>query len=275
MKVGYTEFSFGYAFTENLLRSVATRSTGAPHFPNLIQEAQLGYDVRIDFPGCPLFFQYKLPELMVRNTAAEIAQHALAGLSVPFFRMSLMRRDLSQQHQLLINWEHKFPNTVYYATPSFQNIGSFNAAYNVAQVHQQSVFFSPANIGPLQDNKQHVVEYRSGLGYAWVCSEPREISALTFERIEETVKRLFNEPAFRTLKVAAKNMKQEIFSLVSPQLRDSEGAIRQRIRARRVILPDRPEISSQTREVAEELLVSREIARAGLGLDMIIAQPRP
>ena len=64
MKVGYTEFSFGYAFTENLIRGSASAPTGAPVFHNLVQEATLGYDVRTNLPAVPLFFQYKLPELM-------------------------------------------------------------------------------------------------------------------------------------------------------------------------------------------------------------------
>jgi uncharacterized protein Usg len=57
MKVGYAEFSFGYAFTENLVRASATAPAGAPVFPNLVQEAHLGYDVCIDFPAVPLFFE--------------------------------------------------------------------------------------------------------------------------------------------------------------------------------------------------------------------------
>src|SRR5690348_7313150 len=126
MKLGYTEFSFGYAFTENLARSAVARPSGAPVFPNLNQEAQLGYDVHIDFPGCPLFFQYKLPELMVSRRAAEISQHGLAGIRVRFFRMPLMRRDLSQQHDLLRRLERRLPNAVYYASPSMENNNSFN-----------------------------------------------------------------------------------------------------------------------------------------------------
>jgi hypothetical protein len=71
MRLGYTEFSFGYAFTENLIRSSATGPKTAPIFPNLVQEAQKGFDVRIDLPGLPLFFQYKLPELMRRDCARD------------------------------------------------------------------------------------------------------------------------------------------------------------------------------------------------------------
>src|SRR5258708_31278616 len=89
MKLGYSEFSFGYAFTENLIRSSLTSPSGAPVFPNLIQEAQLGYDVHINLPGLPLFFQYKLPELMTRNTAAEISKHKISGLAASFFRMPI------------------------------------------------------------------------------------------------------------------------------------------------------------------------------------------
>ena len=102
MKLGFTEFSYGYAFTENLIRSSASGPASAPVFPNLVQEAKLGYDVRIDMPGSPLFFQFKLPELMVRDTAREIAQLGLAGLSTPFFRLPLMRSDISDQHAHLL-----------------------------------------------------------------------------------------------------------------------------------------------------------------------------
>src|SRR6267142_405028 len=96
MKLGYTEFSFGYAFTENLIRSSAVGPVGAPVFPNLIQEARLGYDIKIDFPAVPLFFQFKLPELMKRKSA-----NRPSGFTVPFFRMPVMRRDISDQHKRL------------------------------------------------------------------------------------------------------------------------------------------------------------------------------
>jgi hypothetical protein len=141
MKLGYTEFSFGYAFTENLIRSAHTAPQGAPVFPNLIQEAQMGYDVHINLPGLPLFFQYKLPELMKRSTASEISVHHIPGLTVPFFRMPLMRRDLSRQHQRLIKLENKYPGTALYATPGMQNLREFNQAYNAGIVHGCSVFF--------------------------------------------------------------------------------------------------------------------------------------
>jgi hypothetical protein len=273
MKVGYTEFSFGYAFTENLMRSVTARPSGAPVFPNLNQEAELGYDVRIDFPAAPLFFQYKLPELMVRSTAAEISQYALPGISVPFFRMPLMRRDLSEQHALLMGLERRFPGAVYYATSEIEDNNAFNGAYNAGQVHEQSVFFSPIDIGPLPDDGLHVVAYRNGLGHAWLRSEPREISAFRFEHVEHTATSLFGEKPFQTLELTTAEIRHALRELTSPEVRASESAIRQRIQIRVGALAIAPVADARTREVAVELLVSREIARVGLSLDMIIVQP--
>ena len=236
MKIGYTEFSYGYAFTENLIRSALSSPDGAPVFPNLKQEAQLGYDVRIDFPGCPLFLQYKLPELMVRKSAAEISKYTLQGIDIPFFRMSLVKRNLSKQHELLIELESQSPNTVYYAAPDMCNVDAFNEAYNSAKVHCQSVFFSPKSIGPLSDDQQHVIAYRNGLNYAWLCSEPRKVSALQFENISGQLRRSFEDPRYSTLQATASNIRREILPLVSSRIRDSEDAIRQRIRDRRITL---------------------------------------
>src|ERR1035441_5627119 len=133
------EFSFGYAFTENLIRSSATAPIGAPVFPNLIQEGKSGYDIRINFPGVPFFFQYKLPELMKRGTAFEIANGNCPGLSIPFFRIAMMRRDVSRQHELLIRLEARYPSNVFYAAPCIANIDDFDKAYNAAAVARQSV----------------------------------------------------------------------------------------------------------------------------------------
>ena len=273
MKLGYTEFSFGYAFTENLIRSASAGTGGAPFFPNLIQEAQLGYDVHIDLPGCPLYFQYKLPELMVRNSAMEISKFSLPGMSIPFFRMYLMKHNLSQQHQKLIELENRSPNTVFYATPGMRSIDAFNAAYNSATVHCRSVFFSPKNIGPLSDDMQHIIAYHNELNYAWLCSEPRKVSAFRFVDIAEQVRYSFDDRRSLNLEVTANHIREMILPLVSAQIAASEGAIRQRIRVRRGVLEDRMEKDDSTMKVVEELLVSREIARVGLGLDLIIAQP--
>ena len=272
MKLGYSEFSFGYAFTENLIRSTA-RPTGAPVFLNTFQEGQRGFDVQIDFPGRPLYFQYKLPELMVRNSAAEITKHSLSGLTIPFFRMYLMRSNLSTQHQKLIELENGSPNAVFYAAPGMKDLDAFNDAYNSAKVHCRSVFFSPKEIGPLPDDKQHVIAYNSALNQAWLPSEPREVAALQCKDIEVLVRLSFEEPRYRTLEAAVRSIREQMLPLVPSRIRAAQEDIWERVRMRRTGLSDHMDIDAATQHVVEEILVYREIARVGLGLDLVIAQP--
>ena len=275
MKLDYTEFSFGYAFTENLILSYA-RLGSAPYFPNLRQEAKLGYDVCIDLPGCPLFFQYKLPELMRLKSAKEISQYKLKGIKTPFFRMHLMPKNLSDQHLQLINLEQNY--LVYYAAPSMEDVDSFNNAYTKREVHNHSFLFSPRDIGELSDNGKHAIAYRNGLHYAWLCSEPREIRAFTFRDVEEKIRGSFNEPRYPSLENTAEEVSEKLLELASLYLEkhlfiERLFHTKERNLAKITKFPEQPEIDSRTRRVVRNLLVAREIALIAFGLEMVIAQP--
>lgn len=274
MKLGYSEFSFGYAFTENLIRSSSASPSSAPVFPNLVQEALLGYDVRIDLPASPLFFQYKLPESMTRNSAAEISTHQLAGLVVPFFRMPLMRRDLSRQHRRLIDLEQKFPGAVFYASPGMHNLGEFNLAYKDGRVHERSAFFSPADIGPLPDDKNHTIAYQTNSPVAYFCSQPRPITALNYGELAQNARGLFERPQYRTLESSSRLLRDTVRTLVSPQMRGAEPELAQRVRARRAAEPAGSTRSGHVEQAVEDILVTREMARVDLGVDMLITQPK-
>jgi hypothetical protein len=268
MKIGYTEFSYGYAFTENLIRSSSSGPTTAPVFPNLVQEATSGFDVQIDLPGQPLFFQYKLPELMTRNAAKEISTHHLANISVPFFRMPLMRRDLSDQHQILIDLEHSFPGSVFYATPCLPHVHAFNAAYAARRVHRRSAFFSPAEIGPLPDDKFHSIAYRPGMAYGWFCSTPKTVQAFSVGVVQEKAASRFDQP----LRSTARDMQERVLSL-GVRMGVSLDAVRREVRERKP--PGTADVSAaEENNVIEDILVTREVACVALGLDMVIAQPR-
>jgi hypothetical protein len=272
VKLGYTEFSFGYAFTENLIRSSAAGPKSAPVFPNLVQEAHKGYDVHIDLPGLPLFFQYKLPELMIRDTAREIATYGIAGLNVPFFRMSLMPSGLSDQHELLIKLEDKYPRAVLYASPLMPDCRAFNLAYVDGKVHRKSIFFSPEDIGSLPDASAHSIAYRDGLSFAWLCSEPRRIMLLDFEALEEQVRLRFQQRRYRAFRAAAPEVREVLRSIVSAPMREAESAIVEQIRARRAA--EHPDATWEVEQPVEDILVAREMARVDLGVELVVAQPR-
>jgi hypothetical protein len=274
MKVGYTEFSYGYAFTENLIRSSSKAPAGAPVFPNLFQEGQSGFDVRINFPGVPLFFQYKLPELMRRGTAFEIAKWNCRGLTLPFFRISMMRSDVSRQHELLMKLEARYPSCVFYAAACLRNIGEFDRAYNSAAIAQQSAFFSPTEIGALPDNRVHTIAYQLGLAPAYFCSEPKEIKAQTYEGLAELLGSHFHQARFDEIEDSAREVRESVLELASPPMRQTQAAIEERIRASRVRIRIAIDRSAKEEQVITNILVAREIARVDLGVDVVVAQPR-
>ena len=273
MRVGYSEFSFGYAFTENLIRWSSDAPTSAPHFPNLVDEGSRGYDVRIDRGGYPLFLQYKLPEKLTRSTAVEIRKFGLPGIYTPFFRMPLMRKDSSEQHRLLVDLESRWPGGVFYAAPCMEDESEFNQAYVSVGVHRRSVLFSPGEIGYLPDSEQHSVAYRSDLNYAWFCSNAREIRAFEIATISEALVGSLNELRFRELRPVLVEILRSVRSISPWDLRGTEVRARERASTSSAV-HERTHLDRNAAEVAVELRVVREIARVGLGVDLLIVQPR-
>ena len=58
MEANFSEFSYGYAITEELAGGKVGRLLGAPIFPSLYNEGQSGggYDVQLPLQGAPLFY---------------------------------------------------------------------------------------------------------------------------------------------------------------------------------------------------------------------------
>ena len=272
----YSEFSFGYAFTENLVRSSASGPSSAPRFPNLVEEGSLGFDVEVKEGGLPTFFQFKLPERMVRGTAAEIWTHGLdaQGLPLPFFRMYLMKKESSQQHELLVELEEKYPNSVFYAAPFLVGRRAFNSAYAAVSVHEQSVLFSPREIGRLPHGEQHVVAFHPRLSWGWVCSEPRRIGARRIGSVTEERGRVARERRSRRVVDVAREVTESVLSMRGGELNGLAAIVRGRVgeRRRRRAL-DTPE-AEEVGEAVEELLVAQELARVGLGVEFLLAQSR-
>lgn len=274
MKLGYSEFSYGYAFTENLIRSSATGPATAPVFPNLVQEATLGYDVFVDLPGVPLYFQFKLPTLLTRSNAREI-QLGLTGLSLNLFRMPLMLRDKSDQHKNLMALEAKFPKAVFYTSPEMETVDDFNAAYVAAIVPGHSAFFSPRAIGPLPDDKEHCVSYCQSSAIAWRCSEPKKLRKFKLVDVMATATNELDKRQRQPLEQTVKRLREQLNPLLPAGLLSAEQEIRNLVEARGGTGTERLAPDERTRAVSIDLIVAKELARVGLGVEMLIAQPRP
>jgi hypothetical protein len=170
MDARFSEFSYGYSLTQELVNEYSYLLAAAPTFPSLIEEGRVGgYDVNIALTGFPLFLQFKLSEYMLRSNALESGV-----LGVPYFRFKLRPSKYSDQHALLVDLESR-GNFVYYVAPIFYEVSELNTAFFSRNVTTQSIFISPLEIGTLPDDESHCVVFSSSSSDAYFCSDPKMI----------------------------------------------------------------------------------------------------
>ena len=192
MRTDFSEFSYGYALTEEFMTNTSGSPVAAPIFPSLVQEGSPGggYDVMLSLPGVPLFLQFKRPDYMVRGTAREISAYGLP-ITLPFYRMHIRSSYISRQHELLLELNKKHAH-VFYVAPLFHDVSTLNKHYASNVVHQHSIFIRAISIGRLSDGTHHVA-YNTRRR-AWLCSEPREIEETTSSHgLMQTLAALLNE----------------------------------------------------------------------------------
>lgn len=166
----FTEFSYGYALTDNIIHAGLPSTSAAPVFPSLIAEGSAGggYDVQIPAAPVPVFLQFKIPQV-VRRKSAKMP----AGFSKPYLRMHL-RTKRPNQHRLLLNLEVN-GSLVAYATPDFWTTNDLDSHYVNQRVHLRSRYFLPSDIGRLRGDG-HYVAYCPRVSSAYVYSEPELLS---------------------------------------------------------------------------------------------------
>jgi hypothetical protein len=209
MRPNISEFSYGYAITEELVHWQGTRMTAAPVFPSLYQEGQAGggWDVMLKRGGIPLFLQFKLSDCMTRQSAYECQQ---GWFYPPFYRMHVRPARFSDQHEMLLDLE-KSGEEVYYSAPAFHEPWELDQAYISHQVKQRSIWIRPSFIGPLPDIWDHHVAFQQP-GVKRFCSESWQIKNQSdFESFTSTI--------LSSIKKRGKfALKSEALSIVSDHL---------------------------------------------------------
>ena len=186
----FSEFSYGFALTHELIVSAPGGVTAAPVFPSLVEEAHVGFDLMIKLRPrttarrhgirkgrrfIPLYLQFKLCERPKRRPNGPLAK-VLAKL---FLRFPLRCEPTSlgpSQHDLLLRL-NSARRHVYYAAPHFWNTDRFNTYFAASALLQHSLFVEPAAIGRASSPPRHFIWY-DRMGNAIRTSEP--------VRIEET-----------------------------------------------------------------------------------------
>lgn len=263
MRPDFSEFSFGFAITAELLHGYHMPIHGYPIFPNLVEEARLGYDVKLDQPGTPMFLQFKLAEAMTRRSAIEIRDHNLP-LTPTFYRIKLWSWTQSRQHQLLLDLDQS-PNQVFYVAPRFYTAARFSQSYTSRTMINNSAFVTPSSVGPLQDSETHHIVYDELATRGWSLSEPRRIKEVLtgpmfLSRVAETA---------RVRRVTARTaIEQTRRNLIAALNRDEESEFRLRAslstKLSRTAIEERFASSARRRGEARQLLAGAVQTRRDL-----------
>ena len=189
MKAEFSEFSYGFSFTENLIRSKSS-VVSAPLFLNQVREYEWGCDLALELDNCfwkPLFFQFKIPDVMTNRRAREISKFGL-NISPWYFRMYLHKKNAYNQQKALAKLDNDFPRSAFYATPEFHEYSDLNKHFKNGKVHEYSALFSPTDIdnaNVISSSGNHAIAYEANKSYGWLCSEPREIGGYNIDEIVE------------------------------------------------------------------------------------------
>jgi hypothetical protein len=165
----FSESSFAFAVTRDLVGGALGKVVGAPEFPTLRQEGACGggYDVKIPLQAVAVFFQFKVPQVLRR-----ISKLRPPNFPIPYYRIPL-RTKRPNQHQLLLDLE-SHNELVFYAAPRFHQSQELSQHYLRSAVADHSAFFLPSDIGPL-DQSNHHIAYCQTASIGWCFSEPTRI----------------------------------------------------------------------------------------------------
>lgn len=171
MRPNFSEFTYGYALTQELVTAGGFGIRALPVFPTQYEEggAGGGYDVMLQTPGLPIFLQFKVADRMVGHTASE----AQTGhFTPPYYRMRIHGSRHSDQHELLLELEVS-DQTVFYASSAFESLSDLNHHYQNHTIRSQSLWVSPSQIGTFNDQGDHYVAFQ--IRGNWIVrSEPFE-----------------------------------------------------------------------------------------------------
>lgn len=169
MKPDFSEFSYGYAVTEELISKHKAAVIAAPLFPSLYDEGKAGggYDVKIPLVGKPVFLQFKLSDQLERSNSKEY-KSGLLGL--PYYRMHIRPAKHSDQHNLLLDLEAS-GESVFYIAPEFHLPAELNFFYLNRSVVVNSAAYSPQVIGPMPDDDEHYIVFERGASIGYRCSD--------------------------------------------------------------------------------------------------------
>ena len=198
----FSEFSYGFAFTHEYINRFPGL-TSAPELPSLIREAELGYDLKLNYSGHVEFFQFKLAEYMQRSNAIHWHHY-----SAPHYRVPIITRvdanrprgtdQLSMLRRLAAKEKH-----VSYVAPKFHTAAEFNSRFSSREVTKCSLWIPVSSIPQVSGYDPHYLTFDTSRNSPLWHSEARKLEGqFTAEEHFESIsqKSLIDEGYFRRLR---------------------------------------------------------------------------
>lgn len=177
----FSEFTFGFAFTQEVTTMCWEALAGAPEIPSLFDEGHgKGFDVSLGLWGWTLFAQFKRGSLLTRSTALQWATYGAS-----YYRFEIYPASRSAQHSDLMQLEASAPlHWVAYVSPVFHTSNELNALFTNRQVLDSVRMISPSAIGTLSD-ELHFVTYQTRVDTALVHSEPVPLESISVDSFRQ------------------------------------------------------------------------------------------
>ncbi|PJJ42957.1 hypothetical protein ATK23_0119 [Glutamicibacter mysorens] len=238
MEIQFSETAFAFAATkevEQLLESTGHKLLGAPDFPTLRRERNVGYDVKIDATNIALILQFKLGEFISReHRGSNTWRHAGGKHFRTKFPAGHHQLALLQELESRLSNSRK-PYFIGYLAPGFREQAEFNEHYLDRTVVEHSYGCRPSQI-PDDGNSHHLVfvpDVPPMVSRQFVLSEPvnvnrvnvreylgsladrvrREREVRRFERVGEVSSAVSEVIAILTEKFRASNSEIEMEAL--------------------------------------------------------------
>ena len=164
MKAEFSEFSYGFAVAHGLLKDMPGISA-VPHFPSLVEEGRLGYDVGLDYLGLPIFVQFKLSDYLTDLRAKYWGYY-----QSPYFRFNVIPLIRSRQHNLLKELADS-GKMVFYVAPLFSTVARFDEAFRQNLVARRSIWLPLEKLPGLTDDDSHHITFTGPSGPSWHTEE--------------------------------------------------------------------------------------------------------
>lgn len=193
----FSEFSYGFAFThEYINRFRGLRA--APELPSLIREAELGYDLKLNYRGHVKFFQFKLAEYMQDSNAIHWNHYR-----APHYRVPITKRGTDQLRMLRrLAAKEKHVN---YLAPKFHTAAEFNSRFLSGDVNGRSIWIPVKRIPRVLDSDPHYLTFDASRNQPHWHSEGRRLEGqFTAEQHYESISRksVIDEDYFRQLRAS-------------------------------------------------------------------------